>query len=71
MRGDDFSEDRSGERVSRVEDHTVASRQRLRDRLNAEVAEFLARGGEIEVLDASISAEILNRSGGGFNSQPL
>lgn len=41
-------------------DHlSVSSRQRIRDQMNADIETFLARGGKIEKLDITMSAEKL------------
>ena len=38
---------------------SVSSRQRIRDQVCADIEAFLSRGGEIEQLDTSLSAEKL------------
>ncbi len=38
---------------------SVSSRQRIRDQMGADIEAFLARGGQIEQLDNSMSAEKL------------
>lgn len=41
-------------------DHlSVSSRQRIRDQMHADIEAFLARGGQIQQLDNSMSAEKL------------
>ncbi len=38
---------------------SVSSRQRIRDQMRADIEAFLARGGQIELLDTTMSAEKL------------
>ncbi len=43
---------------------SVSSRQRIRDKMAADVEAFLAGGGKIEQLDITMSAEKLNQQRG-------
>ena len=64
MNEDDYPEDK-------VEEHTVASRQQIRNQLNDEIAEFLARGGQIQQVDPSVSAPVTFKPGGEYGRQAL
>ncbi|MBR9909887.1 MAG: hypothetical protein GYB33_05980 [Gammaproteobacteria bacterium] len=68
---DDIEDDVVEYRSYSVEDHTVASRQRIRNQLNAEIAEFLARGGKIQVLDPNVVAEPPQVPANDYNRLPL
>ena len=58
-------------KTQKVEEHTVASRERLRKQLSDEVAEFLARGGKIQLVDPNVTAEIPLNVGDNYGRQPL
>ncbi len=53
------SSSRSGRYAEDAERLSVSSRQSIRDQMQADIEAFLARGGQIELLDTSMSAEKL------------
>jgi hypothetical protein len=40
-----------------IEDFSIASRQKVRDELEAQIAEFLSRGGKIAEVPANVTAD--------------
>lgn len=50
---------------------TVASRQRLRDQINDDVEAFLAKGGKIDQVDASVSADPPKRPESNYGQRPI
>lgn len=73
---DDDSEDESAERVSHrdmyaAEARSVASQQSLREQMAREVEEFLARGGRIDVVEPTVTADPPARPNPGYGSRPL
>lgn len=55
----------------RLEDHTVDSRRKLREQLQAEVEEFLARGGKIQQVEANITADPPQKPTNNYCSRPI
>lgn len=50
---------------------TVASRQRVRDQINDDIEAFLAKGGKIDQVDASISADPPKRPESNYGQRPI
>ena len=72
--GDDEAE--SSERVSHrdmyaAEARSVASQQSLREQMAREVEEFLARGGRINVIEPTVSADPPVRPSSDYGSLPI
>lgn len=67
MNEDDYADDK----YYRIEDHTVASRQRVRNQLNDEIAEFLAKGGKIQMVDPNVTTEVGLNTGSDYGRQPI
>lgn len=55
----------------RLEDHTVDSRRKLREQLQSEVEEFLARGGKIQQVEANITADPPQKPANNYCSRPI
>lgn len=55
----------------RLEDHTVDSRRKLREQLQAEVEEFLARGGKIQQVEPNITADPPQKPTNNYCSRPI
>src|SRR5690606_40268817 len=47
----------TGSDVEVIEDFSIASRQRIRDEIDDQVAQFLARGGKINEIPANVTAD--------------
>lgn len=59
------------EKEERLEDHTVGARKKLREQLQNEVEAFLARGGQIQQVDAHISADPPQKPINNYCSRPI
>ncbi len=53
------------------EEHTVDSRQKIRDQLQAQMDEFLSRGGTIQEVDAHVTADPPQKPGNNYCSRPI
>ncbi len=54
-----------------AEERTVASRQALRDEMDRQVAEFLARGGQIQQVDPNVTADPPRKPESDYGSRPI
>jgi hypothetical protein len=57
--------------VELLDDRSVASRQALRDEMERQVAEFLARGGRIQEVEADITADPPRKPTSDYGSRPI
>jgi voltage-gated potassium channel Kch len=57
--------------VREAEERTVASRQALREDLERQVAEFLARGGRIQQVDPNVTADPPRKPESDYGSRPI
>ncbi len=53
------------------EDHTVDSRNKVREQLQAEVEAFLAGGGVIQQVDAHVTADPPQKPTNNYTSRPI
>ncbi|MCJ8168227.1 hypothetical protein [Atopomonas sediminilitoris] len=53
------------------EGHSLASKNRERDALEAQIAEFLARGGKVEVVGDDVSADPPKKPAVKYGSRPI
>ncbi|TBW58818.1 hypothetical protein EZI54_02815 [Marinobacter halodurans] len=51
--------------------HTVAGRARIRAKLQADIDEFLSRGGQITELDTTLRSDAPRRAEPGFNNRTV
>ncbi|MBE8716059.1 hypothetical protein [Cellvibrio polysaccharolyticus] len=54
-----------------IDDFSIASRQRARDELDAQVAAFLARGGVINEVPASVTADPPKKPAPDYGGRPI
>ena len=54
-----------------AEERTVASRQALREEMDRQVAEFLARGGKIQEIDPNVTADPPRKPESDYGSRPI
>jgi len=54
-----------------LEDFSVASRQKARDELEAQIAEFLARGGKINEVPANVTADPPKKPTSDYGGRPI
>lgn len=54
-----------------IEDFSIASRQKLRDELDAQVAAFLAKGGTISEVPANVTADPPKKPSPDYGGRPI
>lgn len=54
-----------------IEDFSIASRQRLRDELDSQVAAFLARGGQINEIPPNVTADPPKKPSPDYGGRPI
>ncbi len=54
-----------------LEDFSIASRQKARDELEAQIAEFLARGGKINEVPANVTADPPKKPTSDYGGRPI
>ncbi len=54
-----------------LEDFSIASRQKVRDELGSQVAEFLARGGKINEVPANVTADPPKKPTSDYGGRPI
>ncbi len=54
-----------------LEDFSIASRQKARDELEAQIAEFLARGGKISEVPANVTADPPKKPTSDYGGRPI
>jgi hypothetical protein len=54
-----------------IDDFSIASRQRARDELDAQVAAFLARGGKIDEVPPSVTADPPKKPAPDYGGRPI
>lgn len=57
--------------VEALEDFSIASRQKARDELDAQIAEFLARGGKINQIDPNVTADPPKKPTSDYGGRPI
>jgi hypothetical protein len=57
--------------VEVIEDFSIASRQRLRDELEDQVAAFLARGGQISEIPANATTDPPKKPSSEYGGRPI
>jgi hypothetical protein len=57
--------------VEVLDERTVASRQAVRDEMERQVAEFLARGGRIQQVDPNVTADPPRKPDSEYGSRPI
>ena len=60
-----------GSKEESPDERTVESRRRLRDMLNAQVEEFLAKGGKIEQINPNVIADPPTRPSSSYGNRPI
>lgn len=60
-----------GSRDDGADGRTVASRQRLRDQLSSDIEAYLAKGGKIDQVDASVTADPPKRPESNYGQRPI
>ncbi|WP_111496940.1 MULTISPECIES: hypothetical protein [Marinobacter] len=53
------------------DNHTVAARARIRAKLEADIEEFLSRGGQITELDTTLRSDAPRKAEPGFNNRSI
>ena len=74
LEGDDASYASSASKVSEsevIEDFSIASRQKVRDELESQIAEFLARGGKINEVPANVTADPPKKPTSDYGGRPI
>jgi len=54
-----------------IDDFSIASRQKLRDELDAQIAEFLARGGRINEIEPNVTADPPKKPTSDYGGRPI
>lgn len=54
-----------------VDDFSIASRQKAREELDAQIAEFLARGGRINEIDPNVTADPPKKPTSDYGGRPI
>jgi len=57
--------------VETMEDFSIASRQKIRDELDAQIAEFLSRGGKIDQIDPNVTADPPKKPTSDYGGRPI
>lgn len=57
--------------VEALEDFSIASRQKIRDELEDQVAAFLARGGKINEVPANVTADPPKKPSPDYGGRPI
>lgn len=57
--------------VEALEDFSIASRQKARDELDSQIAEFLARGGKINEVPANVTADPPKKPTSDYGGRPI
>lgn len=60
-----------GSRDDGADGRTIASRQRLRDQLSADIEAYLAKGGKIDQVDDNVSADPPKRPESNYGQRPI
>jgi len=68
---DQGSNSRSKDSEEFAEERSVTSRERARTQLNAEIEEFLARGGAINEIDPEVTADPPRKPQPKYGSRPI
>jgi len=61
----------SGTKDAVIDDHSLTSRQRQRAELDDQVADYLAQGGEIDHVQAHVTADPPQKTGSRYGSRPI
>ena len=54
-----------------IDDFSIASRQKMREELDAQVAEFLARGGRISEIEPNVTADPPKKPTSDYGGRPI
>lgn len=54
-----------------IDDFSIASRQKVRDELDAQIAEFLARGGVISEVPANVTTDPPKKPAPDYGGRPI
>lgn len=57
--------------IEAMEDFSIASRQKAREELEAQIAEFLARGGKINQVDPNVTADPPKKPTSDYGGRPI
>jgi hypothetical protein len=57
--------------IEAIEDFSIASRQKAREELEAQIAEFLARGGKINHVDPNVTADPPKKPTSDYGGRPI
>jgi hypothetical protein len=57
--------------IDALEDFSIASRQKARDELEAQIAEFLARGGKINQIEPNVTADPPKKPTSDYGGRPI
>ncbi len=60
-----------GSKDDYAETRTVATRERLRDKMQSEIEAFLAKGGEIATIDPNVMTDPPRKPTSDYGSQPI
>lgn len=66
-----MSEDVVPDKDERPEEHTIDSRQKARDQLQAQMDAFLSKGGQIQQVDAHVTADPPQKPSNNYCSRPI
>ncbi len=59
------------EEIEAMDDFSIASRQKARDELEAQIAEFLARGGKINQIEPNVTADPPQKPTSDYGGRPI
>lgn len=62
---------KSAATVEALEDFSIASRQKIRDELEDQIAAFLARGGKINEVPANVTADPPKKPSPDYGGRPI
>jgi hypothetical protein len=74
LEGDDTSYASTASKAAEpdvIEDFSIASRQKVRDELEAQIAEFLSRGGKIAEVPANVTADPPKKPTSDYGGRPI
>jgi hypothetical protein len=61
----------AADEIEALEDFSIASRQKARDELESQIAEFLARGGKINQVEPNVTADPPKKPTSDYGGRPI
>jgi hypothetical protein len=62
---------KAADEIEAMEDFSIASRQKARDELEAQIAAFLARGGKINQVEPNVTADPPKKPTSDYGGRPI